>query len=201
MGLLKYSLGILILSFCTSVLPVHAETYEPGRGILLPKRNQDKPIDISPNKDQTIMKVKRNQSGPAIIDKGILAPQGRGPLVVQLSQKTDGTAQKLTSAYASHVYSSFCSQEYRDRMVTKTEKNINRKKMMGDIQASCKCLANEILSVVPAGDLADYVMYNYGDQSTEDSPESAAYFSSPKSDRISQLSLNAQARAKCGFLK
>ena len=191
---------IFILLLFISCEAARAEIYEPGRGILLPKRERG-----DNNRKNTIQSLPQPNKAPAVVNKnGIVLPKtnsGQNPVIIQpQNRRTDDAAQKLTSAYASHLYTSVCAQDYRDSLAPLSEPNINRQKMWTDIQASCKCLSSELLSVVPAPDLADYVMYNYGAPSAQDNAQSSAYYSSQKSERIDLMSANAQLRKKCGFL-
>ncbi len=200
----KYPLGFVILFLLCLSVPVQAEIYEPGTGILLPKRKQDKEQEKSQNRNQPVQKLNNRNSDTKIVKDGaVVQPNQSAPLIVQPSRSNNisDNAQKLTNAYAAHLYTGVCSQEYRDSLAAFTEPNLNRRKMWADIQTSCKCLTNEIMTVVPATDLADYVMYTQGAQNASQlAPEVASYYTSGKSGQIQQLTLNGQIRKKCGFL-
>ncbi len=195
---------LIVLLFLIWGSPAMAEIYEPGTGILLPKRKQDKQNEENQKRNQPVQKLNNRNSDTKIVKDGaVVQPNQSAPLIVQPSRSnnTSDNAQKLTNAYAAHLYTGVCSQEYRDSLAAFTEPNLDRRKMWADIQASCKCLTNEIMTEVPATDLADYVMYTQGAQKdTQLAPEVASYYTSGKSGQIQQLSLNGQIRKKCGFL-
>lgn len=201
MGFIRSGLVFLILVIMGS--PVLAEIYQPGTGILLPSKRQSR--DEKPK-----IQKNSNNSGPAVIKNGqvIVQPQSQiqpqNPVIIgkpQNNQDADKNAQ-LTAAYATHLFTSICAQEYREALAPKSEKNLDMKKMWSDVQASCKCLSTQVLSVVPASDFADYVMFNHGAQNfSKPDPELAAYLKTGRSNQISDLVQNGELRKKCGFLK
>ncbi|PZP53159.1 MAG: hypothetical protein DI586_11335 [Micavibrio aeruginosavorus] len=203
----KYPLGFIILFLLCLSSPVQAQIYEPGTGILLPKRQRDKQAEENEKKQKRnapIQRLNNNNNDTTIVKKGaIIQPNRQGPLVIQPdnTMNKSNDALKLTNAYAAHLYTSVCSQEYRDSLVSFTEQNLDRRKMWADIQVSCKCLTNEIISVIPATELSDYVMYTRGAQASEQmDPNTASYYASGKANQIMQLSSNQLVRKKCGFL-
>jgi len=192
-------LGLAVLGLLTSFQRAHAQTYEPGRGILLKKKDHG---DLG-TPEQKIQEQNTSNSDITVIDRGKIV-QGGGattPTIVNPSKAPSGNAQTMTNAYASHMYSSICAQNYRESLAPKTEEGLNMQKMWADVQASCKCMSNQILSVVPATDLADYVMYNYSAQQPgTNATEKENYYASARSNQIDALVINDQLRKKCGFI-
>lgn len=186
--------------------PVSAQNYDPSSVILLKKRDENKlktPEQILKEQQRGNARNKTlpgNNNITVVPDNGALmvSPStGQGAAGQQPDQKT----QAMNAAYASHLYTGICSQEYRSRAAPKTEKNLNAQKMWTDIQASCKCLSTEILRQVPPDSLLDYVMFNYGYQDErKPNPQMNQFSQTPQSAAIGSLTANQALRAKCGFL-
>lgn len=199
---MKYILGLALSGFLLCAVSAQAQTFEQGTGILLPKKKEAK-------KDEPVRKpnitILNNNDGPKVLDKGKLAQPGGGSAIVVNPKQNDkggGSGQRMTDAYAAHLYTGVCSQQYRETIAPKSEKNLNMQKLWNDVQTSCKCMSQQILSVTGASELADYVMYNYsGDPKNKPSLEKENYLKSGQTEKIQNLALNGELRKKCGFLK
>lgn len=204
MAIQKYLIGILAFSIIlTGSALTQAQNYDPSSVILLKKRDEGK----LKTPEQVLEEQKKSQEKPKTLpsNNNITAVPNSGSLVVNpgLGQgnQTDQKTQQMNAAYASHLYTGICSQEYRNRAAPKTEKNLNTQKMWSDIQASCKCLSTEILAQVPPDSLLDYVMFNYGYQDDKKpNPQMAQFNQTPQSSTIGTLTANQALRTKCGFL-
>lgn len=196
---MKFLKLIFVLSIFMYAAQAVAQNYAPGSVILLKKKESE----ALRTPEQIIEENKKQDKTPAksnIVNKNITIVRPNAPQVITENQ-SQKKSDPVSIAYAGQLYSNICAQNYRDTIAPKTEQNLNQQKLWADIQASCKCMANEILSRSAPDELADYVMYNYGfqDEKKPDA-ESAAYFSSNKSDQISTLIINPQLRKKCGFV-
>lgn len=196
---MRFLTSILAISSLFYAVPGLAQNYAPGSVILL-KKNDSQGLRtpeqvIEENKSKTAKQAPKTSA----VNKNITIVRPETPQILSGGQATKQDA--ASAAYASNIYSSICAQNYRDAIAPKTEKNLNAQKLWADIQASCKCMSNEILSRAAPDELADYVMYNYGFQDDKKpDAEYNAYFSSNKSDQISTLTINPQLRKKCGFV-
>jgi len=212
MGFKKPFLYLLALCFFFLSGQVIAATYDPRAVILLPKSGgNDGPRTLEDIKKQQEEAKKQKKSGrnniTVLPDQTPPAGGVRAPVILPNApvggqKELTKNEAALSSAYAAHLYTSICSQNYRDELAPRSEKNLDMNRMWADIQASCKCLSNQILAAVPAAELSDYVMFNHGWQppsGTQDA-EYLAYDESNRSEAVSQIISNQQIRKKCGFL-
>ena len=209
---------IVIIVVCAGLTPARAASFDGRNVILLPRSNDGghpRTLDEI-KKEQEDAKKKKNANGaksPISNDNITILPNAASPAgqsAVLLPSNRDTLNNKpltknetaLNNAYAGHLFSSICSQNYRDEVAPRSEKNLDLKLMWSDIQKSCKCLSDQVLAKIPAAELSDYVMFNYGWQPIDGSndPEYVEYDKSGRADAISDITSNQLIRKKCGFL-
>ena len=185
-----------------------ADNYDPSSVILLKHNDNGGLKTIQQKIDESKQRQEQQKKNPdnGLNNPNIILPESNPtPTVTVTKNKTSSTDAQLTSAYASLVYMSVCSDKYRDELAPKTEKNLDTQRMWADIQTSCKCLTDQILAQVQPADLTDYVMYNYGQHNPSDDDLDddvySEFRSSDANKHISDMSVNPDIRAKCGFLK
>jgi hypothetical protein len=199
MAKFKHQIGVLFLAIVLAVgSQALAQSYDPSSVILLKKRDETK----LKTPEQALQEQEKAKKGNNIT----VAPK-TGALVVNpnlgaQAKAPDDKVQQMNAAYASHLYSGICADDYRMRIAPKTEKNLNNQQMWADIQASCKCLSSEILKQVPPEALSDYVMFTYGHQDSKKAdPQVDAFYKTPQKDAIVNIASNPAIQTKCGFLK
>ena len=211
-----YLLVIYIL--CAGLTPAQAAGFDGRNVILLPKsggNGQPRTLDDIKKEQEEIKKQQKKADPKKPIENNnvVIQPGNQSPIpnsAVSLPEARGAAESKpltknemaLNNAYASHLFASICSQNYRDELAPRSEKNLDMKRMWADIQKSCKCLSDQVLAKVPAPELSDYVMFNYGWQPVDGSndPEYVEYDKSGRADAISDITSNQLIRKKCGFL-
>ncbi len=197
-------LGLLGLFSASSAM---ADDYSPGSVILLKKENRDLKTPEQKLDEGKREGAKNNipKEDSTNIGNGVnIYPNSTPPLVVQPMQQLGANApeDKVTQAYASHMFMGICAQGYRDQMAPQMATNVNPAQLWALAQKSCQCLSSAVLSAVQATDLADYVMYNYSYQDpTNPNPAVDQYRNTAKVGVIANLISDPGMRSKCGFLK
>ena len=103
--------------------------------------------------------------------------------------------QKVTRVYASHVLTALCAQnvmvKFRDVNWTPAQKSSFWKQY----QTGCRCLSNEILTVVDPAEVVDFARYTFAEQSEG----LETNVNMKRIDAISTLYSSPQLLKKCGL--
>lgn len=149
-------------------------------------------------------------SAPALaVEKGNhppVTPQGNtdkhvAPVGRPAAEITE--AQRIGDAYAVHLYTSVCVQNYQYRFPLFRMKGEQRAQFYKLAPKACRCMAEEALKVGSGANLVDYVMYFYGQKPSLDqfSPEAKAYMTTEGYLAVGDVENDPGVLKKCGFIE
>ncbi len=108
--------------------------------------------------------------------------------------------EKVAEAYAHHLFTSMCAQNYRNEFPVSTLNAADKAQLNNHTKGACDCMYDRINDDVEAPDIADYVMYTYGPHPpTGIDPEALQYYGSERVKKIGILWSDKPLLKKCGF--
>ncbi len=148
------------------------------------------------------------ETGHAWAETTVILPQKQSPNAARppmspletLSPSDQSTAVKMSGVYSRHLYNTHCFEVNKGQL---TSKGVNKKpaKTSEQLQKSCDCMADYMLSKHDPYELSTYITKNHGVSAPKPPPKSKA----PKavlSDADMKMAVDWRdpaARKKCGI--
>lgn len=112
--------------------------------------------------------------------------------------------QKLSKAYAQHLATSLCGNEYRDKFPRDDRLGPKEKVQFSThVTSACNCVYENMAAKVGTIQIVDYIMYTQSAYENPSKPnrEYMGYLSSPDFTVSNSAYRGDEIRKKCGFVK
>ena len=139
----------------------------------------------------------------------LLACGGLGAVISQAQAENppkgpSADEQKLSAAYAQHLATSMCGNEYRDKFPRDDRLGPKEKaQFTSHVTSACKCVYDNMASKVSSIQITDYIMYTQSAYENPSKPnrEYMGYLSSSDFTVANGAYRGDEIRKKCGFVK